>query len=308
MADVRPALTKFAWLSIAAAVLTIALKGAAYILTGSVGLLSDALESVVNLVAALIALIVLSVADKEPDEEHAYGHYKAEYFSSGLQGGLILVAADSIVLAAIPRLIHPQPVELGVPGVVVSGLASLVNLVVARRLLRAGKEYRSITLEADAHHLMADVWTSVGVLIGVGVTVLTGWARLDPIVALVVAVNIVWTGTRLIRRSLLGLLDTALPPAERAKIDAVLRPYRERDGIEVHAIRTRQAGARNFISMHVLVPGDWSVHKGHRLLEAIEHDLHAALPGTTVFTHLESLDDPASWADTRLDRASATRT
>jgi cation diffusion facilitator family transporter len=308
MADNRPTLTRFAWLSIAAAVATIGLKGAAYVLTGSVGLLSDALESVVNLVAALIALIVLSVAEKEPDEEHAYGHYKAEYFSSGVEGGLILVAAASIVLAAIPRLIHPQHLELVGPGVAVSALASLINFLVARRLLRAGQEHRSITLEADAQHLMADVWTSIGVLAGVGATVATGWTRLDPIVALVVAVNIVWTGTRLIRRSLLGLLDTALPPAERARIDAVLRPYQERDGIEVHAIRTRQAGARNFISMHVLVPGDWSVHKGHRLLEAIEHDLHAALPGTTVFTHLESLDDPASWADTRLDRASASRT
>ena len=302
----QPSLTHFARLAILAAVVTISLKAGAFLLTGSVGLLSDALESLVNLVAAVGALLALTVAAKGPDEEHAYGHAKAEYFSSGLEGGLIILAAGSIVVAAIPRLLRPEPIEQIGWGLAVSGLASLVNFSVARRLFRAAKDYRSITLEADARHLLTDVWTSVGVLIGVGATALTGWERIDPIVALVVAANILWTGVRLVRRSMLGLLDTALSPEERTAIQDILEQYGQTDGVQAHALRTRQAGARRFASVHVLVPGDWTVQRGHRLLEAIERDMRQALPGITIDTHLESLDDPASWDDTALDRPSVT--
>jgi cation diffusion facilitator family transporter len=298
----RPMLARFAWLSIAAAVLTIGLKTVAYLLTGSVGLLSDALESVVNLVAAIVALVALTVAGREPDEEHAYGHEKAEYFAGGIEGGLILLAAATIAYAAIGRLLNPSPVEHAWIGLGVSALASLLNLGVAWRLRRAGREYRSIALEADAKHLMTDVWTSVGVVVAVAAVALTGWGLLDPLIALAVAANIVWSGVQLVRRSMLGLLDTALPAAEREGIRAVLARH-ERDGIEFHALRTRESGARRFMSVHVLVPGHWTVQRGHALLEALERDLRAAVPGLTVFTHLESLDDPRSWHDTALDRA-----
>jgi cation diffusion facilitator family transporter len=302
MTDRRPPLTRFAWLAVLAAVLTIGLKAGAYILTGSVGLLSDALESLVNLVAAIAALIALTVAGKAPDEEHAFGHGKAEYFSSGLEGALVLVAAAAIVVTALPRLMQPVPIEQVGLGLAVSTLATLINLAVAQRLLRAGRTYRSITLEADARHLMTDVWTTVGVLVGIGAVAVTGWTRLDSIIALAVAANILWTGIGLMRRSLLGLLDTALPTEERKKIEAVLERYQREAGVQAHALRTREAGARRFVSVHILVPGAWTVQHGHQLLEAIEDDIRDALPSTTVFTHLEALEDPASFADTTLDR------
>lgn len=305
MLHARPSLTRFAWLSIGAAVLTIGLKATAYLLTGSVGLLSDALESLVNLVAAIAALLALNVSEKAPDEEHAYGHDKAEYFASTLEGTLVLFAAVAIVFTAVPRLVHPVPIEKVGIGVVVSIVATVINLLVARRLLRAGQEHRSITLEADGKHLMTDVWTSVGVILGIGAVELTGWTRLDPIIGLAVAVNIVWTGFQLVRHSMLGLLDTALPLEERQAIETILAGYRREEGIETHALRTREAGARRFVSVHVLVPGEWTVHHGHRLLESIENDIRAALPNATVFTHLESLEDPASFADTTLDRVGA---
>ncbi|MFT4039788.1 MAG: cation diffusion facilitator family transporter [Thermomicrobiales bacterium] len=298
----RAHLTRFAWLSIAAAILTIALKTSAYLVTGSVGLLSDALESIVNLVAAIAALIALIFVAKGPDDEHAYGHDKAEYFSSTLEGALVLVAAAAIVYSAIPRLFAPQPIEQAGLGIAVSVLASLINLAVARQLLRAGKAHRSITLEADAKHLMTDVWTSVGVVLAIVLVAITGWQRLDPIIALVVAANSVWTGVTLLRRSFLGLLDTSLPPADLAVIEEILERYRERDDIRTHALRSREAGSRRFVSFHILVPGWWSVHEGHALLEEIEAEIAEALPGVTVFTHLEALDDPASYADTTLDR------
>ncbi len=297
----RP-LTRYAWLSIGAAVITIGLKLGAYWLTGSVGLLSDALESLVNLAAAIMALAMLTLAARPPDEEHAYGHGKAEYFAGGVEGALILLAAASIAWTAVPRLVAPQPLEQIGLGLAVSLAASAINLIVARVLLAAGRRFRSIALEADARHLMTDVWTSAGVLAAVGAVVFTGWQRLDPIIALVVAANIIWTGVRLLRQSALGLLDTALPPEEQVAIDAVLARYRS-DEVQFHALRTRQAGARSFMSVHVLVPGGWTVQRGHRLLEQIERDIRAAVPGLTVFTHLEPLEDPVSFEDTRLDRA-----
>jgi len=297
----RSSLTRFAWLSIAAAILTIALKAVAYWLTGSVGLLSDALESFVNLVGALMALAMLTIAACPADEDHAFGHSKAEYFSSGVEGTLILLAAASIAAAAIPRLIAPKPLEQVGLGLGVSVAASLVNLIVAQVLLRAGKQYRSITLEANAHHLMTDVWTSVGVLAGVGAVALTGRERLDPIVACLVAANIVWSGVGIVRKSVLGLMDTALPTEDQNKLQKALEPHIQ-GGVQYHALRTRQAGARQFVSLHVLVPGLWTVQRGHQLLERIEADIRHALPSVTVFTHLESLNDPASWNDTSLDR------
>ena len=300
----RASLTRFAWLSLAAALLTIGLKSVAYLLTGSVGLLSDALESGVNLAGALMALAMLTVAARPADEDHAYGHSKAEYFSSGVEGTLILVAAASIAVAAVQRLLAPRPLEQVGLGLVVSVLASLVNLSVALILRRASKRYRSITLEANANHLLTDVWTSGGVLVGVGAVMLTGWQRLDPLVAILVAANIVWAGVRIVRKSVLGLMDTALPPEEQSALRRVLEPYLQ-TGVQYHALRTRQSGARQFVSLHVLVPGTWTVHEGHQLLERIEADIRQALPNVTAFTHLESLDDPISWDDVHLDRAEA---
>jgi cation diffusion facilitator family transporter len=277
------------------------LKAAAYWLTGSVGLLSDALESVVNLVGAGIALIVLTIAARPADDDHAYGHGKAEYFSSGAEGTLILLAAISIAAAAANRLIHPQPIEQAGAGLAVSTAASLINFFVARILLRAGREHNSITLEADAKHLMTDVWTSAGVIGGIIAVTLTGWQILDPLIALGVAVNIVWSGFLLIKRSTSGLMDSALPPEELAAVMRILGKY-EKEGIQHHALRTRQAASRRFVSVHVLVPGSWTVNAGHDLLEHLEADIRAALPEVTITTHLEPLDNPASHQDKELDR------
>jgi cation diffusion facilitator family transporter len=297
----RSSLTRFAWLSIAAALATITLKSTAYAVTGSIGLLSDAIDSFVNLIGGAMLLAMLTVAGRPADDDHAYGHGKAEYFSSGVEGALILIAAVTIGAVAVDGLVHPKPLEKIGLGLVVSTLASLVNLVVGFLLLRAGRKTRSIALEANARHLMTDVWTSAGVLIGVGAVAITGWQPLDPAVALAVGANIVWTGLGIVRRSVSGLMDTALPHSERALIQNVLRTY-EKNGLQFHALRTRDAGARKFVSMHVLVPGDWTVKRGHQLLEQIEAKIHKVLPHVIVFTHLEPLNDPASWQDDALDR------
>jgi len=297
----HPSLTRWAWLSIAAAVATIALKAGAYLLTGSVGLLSDALESIVNLVAALTALGMLIVAERPPDDDHPFGHTKAEYFAAAIEGALILVAAAGIAVSAVERLRDPHPLENVGLGLVVSTLASAINLGVSQILQRVGRRFGSITLEADARHLMTDVWTSIGVLIAVAAVHVTGWLALDPIIALIVAANIVWAGIQLLRRAAMGLLDTALPPDERALIEAALAPYRA-DGVDFHSLRTRQAGQRRFVSVHVLVPGEWSVQRGHDVLEQLERDVREAMPGpTTVMTHLEPVEDPRSHQDQDLD-------
>lgn len=298
----RSSLTRFAWLSIAAALLTIALKTAAWFITDSIGLLSDAVESLVNLVGGLMALAMLTVAARPADEDHAYGHGKAEYFSSGLEGGLILVAAVSIGAAAVVRLLAPKPLEAVGVGLVVSAVATVINLGVALLLLRVGREQNSITLEANARHLLTDVWTAVGVIVGVGLVALTNWLWLDPVVALLVAANIVWTGVDIIRRSVGGLMDVSLSKGDMAAVRKVLQAH-EQSGIQFHALRSRQSGARKFVSVHVLVPGDWTVHRGHELLDKIEADIRGALSDSVVFTHLESLDDPASWDDEHLERA-----
>lgn len=297
----RPSLKRYALISIIAALVTIGLKGSAYLLTGSVGLLSDALESLVNLAAAVVALAALSIAERPEDDEHTYGHTKAEYLASGFEGALILVAAVSIGVTAIPRLFDPQPIEAVGLGLAIMFVATVINLAVAQVILRAGLRYNSITLEANAHHLMTDVWTSAGVMAGVGIAATTGWVRLDPVIALLVALNIVRIGVDLLRRSALGLLDTALPEPTRRVITDVLDSY-ERQGVQFHALRTRDAGARRFISFHILVPGEWTVQRGHDLLEEIEEKVRAAVPGSSVFTHLEPLEDPTSWQDLRLER------
>jgi cation diffusion facilitator family transporter len=297
----RSALTRFAWLSIGAALLTMGLKAGAYLLTLSVGLLSDALETAVNLTAAIMALVVLSIAARPPDEEHAFGHGKAEYFSSVAEGSLIVVAAGTIAVTAGLRLLHPRPIERLNLGLGIALAALLVNLAVAQILLRAGRQHRSIALEADAQHLMTDVWTSAAVLLGIGAVALTGWDILDPLIALGVAGHIAWMGFQLVRRSTSGLMDTGLPEAEVKTILNVLEAHAEQ-GVRYHALRTRQAGERSFISMHIQVPGGWSVQRGHNLLEAIERDIRKALPSATVFTHIEPLEDPRSWGDEHLDR------
>jgi cation diffusion facilitator family transporter len=295
-------LFRLLWLSIAAAIATIALKTTAWLLTGSVGLLSDAAESVVNLIAAIFAMAALRWATKPADEEHAYGHAKAEYFSAGVEGAMIFIAAISIAATAIDRLVHPQAIgDVGL-GLAISVSASVINLVVGMLLLRTGREQRSIVLEADGRHLLTDVWTSVGVIIGVAAVAISGWERLDAIVALAVAANIVLTGTSLVRRSVGGLMDRALDEPQVGEIKDALERF-EGDGIEFHALRTRQAGQRAFISLHVLVPGEWSVQRGHDVIEEIEAALRERLPYATVFTHLEPAGDPRSFADTSLDRS-----
>lgn len=300
----RDSLTRFAWLSIAAAIVTIILKATAYLLTDSVGLLSDAVESLVNLAGGIMALLMLKVAARPADEDHAYGHSKAEYFSSGVEGTLILLAAGSIAYTAAFRLLHPKPLEQVGVGLAVSVAASAINLIVALVILRAGKRGRSITLEANAHHLLTDVWTSVGVVAAIALVALTGWQWLDPVVALLVAANIVWTGTGIVRRSVAGLMDAALAPADLEKVRAVLRSH-ETAGAQFHNLRTRQAGARKFINFDVLVPGLWTVQQGHDLVELIEAEIRARVPDSTIFTHLEPVEDPASWSDTTLDRTSS---
>jgi cation diffusion facilitator family transporter len=291
----------YAVLSIGAAVATITLKFTAYHLTGSVGLLSDALESIVNLVAAVAALGALTFASKPPDPSHAFGYSKAEYFSSALEGLLILIAAFSIMVTAIPRLMHPQPLEQVGWGLVISVFAAAVNGGTAWLLLRASRRLRSITLKADAHHLMTDVWTSGGVLVGLLAVQATGWLILDPLIAIAVAINIVWAGFRLLQETGSGLLDAALPLSDLEAIDQVLQQYTS-DGIQFHALRTRVAGARRFVSFHVLVPGNWTVQRGHDLCEQIELAIGQVLPGAHTITHLEPAEDPTSWDDQELDR------
>ncbi len=297
----RSSLTGYAWLSIAAAIATITLKSTAYLLTGSVGLLSDAAESFVNLLGASIALAMLTIAARPPDEDHLFGHDKAEYFACGAEGVLIFIAAVSIGFAAVNRLINPRPIEQAWAGLAVSGAAALINFLVARTLLSAGKKNNSVTLEADAHHLMTDVWTSIGVIGGVTAVALTGWQFLDPVIALCVACYIVWTGYRLAKNSVIGLMDSAMPANKCNEVTTVLDRYKSR-GIQFHALRTRQSGARCFVSVHVLVPGAWTVQQGHELLEELEADISSTMSYVTVFTHLEPMEDPVSEHDMELDR------
>jgi cation diffusion facilitator family transporter len=295
-------LERFAWLSVAAALATIALKTLAWWVTGSVGLLSDALESIVNLAAALLAVSMLRLAASPPDEEHPYGFSKAEYLAAGIEGALIVLAAAGILITAVPRLLQPQPLDAPLLGLGVSAAASAINLGVAMVLLRVGKKYHSITLEADGQHLMTDVWTSVGVIAGVALVFATGWLLLDPLVALAVAAHIVWTGVGLVRRSASGLLDAAIAQHDREAIQQIFDEFSRRDRVAFHAFRTRRAAKRRFVSFHLLVPDGWTVKRAHRLSEEIEARIRAAVPHASVFTHIEPMYDPASYEDQGLDR------
>ena len=288
--------TFYAWLSVATSIVTITLKFAAYYLTGSVGLLSDAVEAVVNIVAALVALGVLTYSAAKPDREHNFGHEKAQYLSSGIEGALIFVAAGAIIWTAIPRLMNPQELQDIGLGLTLSVLAALANAACALVMLRAARAHRSITLEADARHLLTDVWTTAGVFAGVILVHLTGWLRLDPLIAMAVAIQIVWTGWNLMSRSFDGLMDRAIPDEDRAVIVGVLETLRHQGG-DYHALRTRVAGAKSFVDVHVLVPGTMSVQAGHDILERIESEIRAKLPHVEVLTHLEPLEDPRSWDD-----------
>lgn len=297
----RPSLARFAWLSIAAALITIALKAGAYLLTGSVGLLSDAAESIVNLVGAVMALAMLIVAARPADQSHSYGHSKAEYFSSGVEGTLILIASVGIIWSSVDRLFNPKPLEQLGLGLVVSVIASIVNFVVARILMSAGKKANSITLESDSQHLMTDVWTSVGVIAGVGLVALTGWAPLDSLVAILVGLNIIWTGIQLVRRSVAGLMDAALPVREQEIIETVMTKYRGKE-VDFHALRTRQAASRRFVTVHMLVPGAWTVHDAHHFAEDFENDIRTALGEAVITTHLEPIEDELSMRDILLEQ------
>lgn len=294
-------LRRYGLVALGAALATISLKGGAWWLTGSVALLSDALESLVNVVTSLIGLLVLAIASRPADEEHAYGHTKTEYFASGFEGAMIFVASVSVAFVSVGRLMRPVPLEEVGLGIAVTIAATVINFVAARVLFSAGGRYGSVTLESGAHHLMADVWTSVAVVVGVALAGVTGWSWLDPLLALAVAGNILRTGWSLIHRSMLGLIDTALPEETRTLIMEVLEHERP-TGIEYHAVRTRRAGRWAFVSMHVLVPGQWSVQEGHDLLEHIEARVREAVPNCTVFTHLEPIEDPVSFQDTELHR------
>ena len=296
----RP-LTYYARLSVVAAVVTFILKLCAWRLTGSIGLLSDALESVVNLAAAFVALGSLAVAARPADDEHAFGHSKAEYFAAGTEGALILVAAVAIGWSAVERFFSPHALSAPVAGLAISAVASCVNFAVARVLLRVGRKRNSIALEADAKHLLTDVWTSVAVIPAVALVALTGWLWLDPLIGLLVALHIVVTGVGLVRESMLGLMDTGLPAPQLEIIRATLAKYAE-EGVQYHALLTRRAAARQFMSVHLLMPGTWTITRGHDVGERIECELRKIIPGLIVLTHLEPDDDPVSWHDVELER------
>lgn len=290
----RRSLTAFAWLSVAAAVVTIALKTGAWLLTGSVGLLSDAAESVVNLVAAFVALVALRVAAKPADHNHHFGHTKAEYFSAAIEAVMIFVAAVVIIVTAVERFLSPRELENVGVGLAISAVATLVNLAVGLTLLRAGRRYRSITLTADGKHLLTDVWTSLGVVVAVVAVAVTGWLRLDPIIAFAVGVNILVTGWRLIKQSVDGLMDHALADEDHARIIAVLERFTTPE-VHFHALRTRESGHQRFVTFHVLVPGSWSVTRGHDLIEDVEAAIRTQLDHAEIIAHLEPTEDPRSY-------------
>lgn len=297
-AEGLPSLTRWAWLSVGAAVVTITMKYGAYLLTGSVGLLSDALESVVNLVAAFVALVALRVASRPADRSHPFGHGKAEYLSAAVEGVMILIAATLIIYAAVERLIRPEPLEEVGIGLAITVGATVINGAVGVLVLRAGRRSRSSALVADGKHLLTDVWTSVGVVVGVALVGVTGWLPLDSLVAIAVAANILWMGGRIVWGSLHGLMDRSLPDEDLAVLLERLRGVVEgHPGVVIHGIRSREAGRQRFVSMHVLVPGEWTVLSGHDLLEVIEAELGSALPGLAVHTHLEPVEDPRSYGD-----------
>lgn len=297
----RPSLIKYAWLSIGAALLTICIKFSAFLVTGSVGLLSDALEGIVNLIAAIVVFVTLKIVEQPPDEIHPYGHDKAEYFSSGIEGTLIVIASLTILMTSVQRLLNPQPLEQVGLGLALALVASGINFFVGQLLIRTGKKHESITLEADGKHLMSDVWTSVGVVIGIAIAGFTGLEWLDPIVAIIVGLKIGWEGILIFRRSSQGLMDSAIMPDELKTVETLLTQNCVA-GTEWHALRTRQSGALRFISVHILVPGEWTVEQGHDLAEQIEADIRKHINHCSVFTHIEPIEDPRAFIDQTLIR------
>jgi cation diffusion facilitator family transporter len=295
-------LERYAWLSVAAALTTMALKTLAWHFTGSVGLLSDALESLINLAAAILAVSMLRLAASPPDAERPFGHFKAEYFASGVEGALIMLAAAGIVISALPRLYTPQPIDAPLLGIALSAAATVINLAVGWYLIAAGRREESIALEADGHHLLSDVWTSVGVVAGVALVAATGWNIVDPLIALAVALHILWTGFTLMRRSFLGLMDAAIPQADLTEIEKIFAEYRNRYGIDFHALRTRQAGSRRFVTFHMLVPDAWTVERAHGLSEEIEARIRSLVPNAILLVHIEPIGQPASYDDIKLER------
>lgn len=296
----RADLTRYALLSIVASIVVIALKVVAWRASGSVGLLSDAAESTVNVVAAVGAFVALKVASRPADADHNFGHTKAEYFSAVFEGVMIVVASAFIIVAAVDRLLNPSGLESVGLGLAISVAATVINAGVGLVLIRAGRAHRSLTLEADGKHLMTDVWTTAGVVVGVLLVALTGWLALDPLIAIAVAVNILVVGGRLVWQSGAGLMDTALPDEDRAALDAVLDRWRA-DDVDFHDVRTREAGHERFLQLHMLVPGEWSVQRGHDLVERVERDLVGALEHLHVTIHLEPIGDPRAYESWRLD-------
>ncbi len=295
-------LNKYLYLSVAAALVTILLKYYAFHATGSMGFLSDALESFVNLFAALFALLMLHISRKPADQEHEFGHGKAEYFSSAVEGALILVAAFTIIRSAAPRLVDPVALENIGTGLLFSLLASLVNLAVGLVLINNGKKKKSLLVEADGRHLMTDVYTTVGVILGIILVQVTGWLIIDPIIAILVALNIIYSGYRLIVRSARELMDATIPEDELERVTAYLDSLGERE-IEYHSLLTRMSGPRRFISMHLLVPGEWSVKRGHDCADEVEETIITMFrEPVTVSTHIEPVEDPASMKDIGIDR------
>lgn len=294
---------RYAWLTVAAAIATLILKAAAAYITGSVGILSDAMESTINLASSILLVVILKIAHAPPDMDHPWGHDKAEYFANGVQGTLILFAGGSIIFTAVNRFFDPRMLEAPGIGLGLAALAGVVNLVTARFLKARGKVLHSHAMKGEADHLMADVWTSIAVLVGVGLVYVTDTPWLDPLAALVVSVIILVTGARLVGKSISGLMDTAMPAPVLEKVVGVLESYREEHEIDYHALRTRVAGARSFVYVHILVPGAWSVKKGHDLLDDLEAEIAEHVPGVNVLTHLEPLEEPSSFQDMGVARA-----
>jgi cation diffusion facilitator family transporter len=280
-------LIRYMWMSLAAAISTIGLKVLAAVMTGSVGFLSDAMESGVNLIAVVVGLGALAVAARPPDAAHEFGHGKAEYLSAGVEGALIFVASGAILWTSIQRLHHPMPLAQVGWGLALSTGASLINLAVGLLLVRAGRRHRSMVLVADGRHLLTDVWTSAGVLVGVGLVAIFGWHPLDPIVALLVGINILRIGYDILRRSLSGLLDVALRAEDLERIEAVLVRYRDAESVRFDLPRTREAGRQRFVHVNVTVPGEWTVDRSHDLANAVEGDIGRELPGSTTFVHIQ---------------------
>lgn len=291
----RRTLERMMLLSVVAALITMGLKAAAAAVTGSVGLLSDALESGVNLVAALVGLWAVRMASRPPDLGHHFGHGKAEYLSAAVEGTMILVAAGAILWTSVGRLIDPAPIDQPGLGLAVSAVAAAVNLVVGLALIRVGARERSAALSADGRHLLTDVVTSAGVLVGVALVAILGWEVLDPIIALLVGLQILRTGYLLLGRSVTALLDAAVSPEDLARVRQVLDRYRADGPVDFHDLRTRESGRQRFVYVHLLVPDEWTVKRGHDLAEQLSGDIADALPGARSFVHVEPIRDPASY-------------